>query len=86
MDEKVYSEIFSILKMLGKKYINSIPQEIINVIENSMDKKYQPMYNIDNISNEKIRFETLSVIAYLNTEYWHEIIDDNNMISILFEN
>ncbi len=85
MDAKVYSEIFSILKMLGKKYINSIPKEIINAIENSMDKEYQPMYNIDNISEEKISSEALSIIAYFNMEYWHEIKDDDNMISILFE-
>ncbi len=43
MDAKVYSEIFSTLKMLGKKYIDKIPKEIIEIIMNKMDKNYRPI-------------------------------------------
>lgn len=84
MDAKVYSEIFSTLKMLGKKYIDKIPQEIIEIITNKMDKNYQPIYNINNINKANISKEALSIIAYFNINYWYNN-NTNDMLIILNE-
>ena len=80
MEAKVYSEIFSILTMLGKKYIDSIPKEIKENIINKMDRDYQPVYNISDINRENISEEALSIIVYFNINYWHNDINEDMLI------
>lgn len=86
MSPEIYSEVFSILKVLGNEYIDVVPKDMLNTIKNSMDINYQPKYTIDTISKEKIHPEALAIIAYLNLQFWHKDIDEDNIINILYEN
>ena len=86
MSPEIYSEVFSILKLLGNEYIDVIPQDILNTIKNSMDVNYQPQYSIDTIDKENINPEALSTIAYLNLQFWYKDINEDNIINILYEN
>lgn len=86
MSSKIYSEVFSILKMLGSKYTDVIPKNVFDTIKNKMDINYQPKYTVDTINKEKIHPEALVTIAYLNTEFWQKDIDEDNIINILYEN
>lgn len=86
MSPEIYSEVFSILKALGNEYIDVVPKDMLNTIKNSMDINCQPKYTIDTISKEKIHPEALDIIAYLNLQFWHKHIDEDNIINILYEN
>ena len=86
MSSEIYSEVFSILKLLGKKYIDAVPKNILDTIKNNIDTNYQPKYAIETINNEKIHPETLATIAYLNLQFWHKDVDEDNIINILYEN
>ena len=35
----VYSEVYEILNILGKKYIDKLPKDLYNLIDESRDKK-----------------------------------------------
>lgn len=86
MSPKIYSEVFSILMMLGHEYIDVVPEDILNTIKSNMDINYQPKYTIDTISNQYVHPETLATIAYLNVQFWHKYFDENGVIDILNEN
>ena len=86
MNSKVYSEVFSILKALGNKYIDAIPKDVFETIKNNIDSSYQPEYTIDNINKVKIYSDALALIAYFNSQFWHKYSDDNDIIYVLNEN
>ncbi len=86
MSSEIYSEVFSILKVLGNDYIDVVPKDVLDTIKNNMDINYQPKYTIDTIINEKLHPETLATIAYLNLQFWHKDFDEDNIINILHEN
>ncbi len=69
--EKIYSEVFSILQMLGNKYIEKVPKGLIEIIETRRDIKYNPIY-IDSkpIEEQNVSRETLSMIALIHLNYW----------------
>lgn len=85
MKPKVYSEIYAILNMLGKEYIESISEEILRTIEDNKDENYNPLYTIDNITNQNISDDTISTITYFNIEFWNGITDKNDLITIIPE-
>ena len=45
IDKKAYSELYAILQMLGKEYIDKIPEKIYKTIEKRKDAAYNPVYN-----------------------------------------
>ena len=45
IDKRAYSELYAILQMLGKEYIDRIPRKIYKVIESRKDDTYNPVYN-----------------------------------------
>lgn len=77
----MYSEVYSILNMLGKNYKNSIPKQILNLIENKRFKEYNPQYNASiplwkqNISKDATEF-----ICMLHYNYWTKNEDEKNEI------
>lgn len=85
MDSKVYSEVYSILNMLGDQYISKLPQDIIDLIESNKEDEYIKVYSIDTIKNENINEEALELISYFNIEYWNNDIDIDDIITILPE-
>lgn len=69
--EKIYSEVFSILQMLGNKYIEKVPKGLMEIIESRRDTKYNPKYiNSEPLENQGISRETLSMIALIHLNYW----------------
>ena len=49
---QVYSEIYSVLNLLGKNYINKLPTKLYQLISNKKNRDYIPQYTMD-ISLEK---------------------------------
>ena len=53
---KMYTEVFEVLNLLGNEYIQKIPIQLYNHINNNRDKKSIIEYNINtNILEQNIR-------------------------------
>lgn len=65
--EEIYSEVYEVLRVLGEEYINKIPLNIYNEIEEKRNKKstYEFNYNIDSLS-----IESIHILNELNSKYF----------------
>lgn len=77
----MYSEVYSILNMLGQNYKSSIPKQILNLVENKRFKEYTPKYSVSiplwkqNISKDATEF-----ICMLHYNYWIKNEDEKKEI------
>jgi len=83
MDNRVYSEVMAILNMLGKEYIDLIPNEVMNTIKKNIDPNYQPIFTMDNLDKEELDPNTINLIEIFYKKYWDK--DDEDMIYIFSE-
>lgn len=83
MDNRVYSEVMAILNMLGKEYIDLIPNEVMNTIKKNIDPNYQPIFTMDNLNKEELDPNTINLIEIFYKKYWDK--DDEDMIYIFSE-
>ncbi len=69
--EKIYSEVYAVLHMLGNKYIEKVPHGLMEIIENRRDITYNPIY-VSSVSIEEqgISRDSLSMIALIHLNYW----------------
>lgn len=68
---KTNTEVFEILNILGKEYINKIPVKLYNYIAYNRNKNSILEYDInENILEQGISNESRDFIAYLNVKYW----------------
>ena len=65
--QEIYSEVYEVLRVLGEEYINKIPLNIYNEIEEKRNKKstYEFNYNIDSLNMESIH-----ILSELNDKYF----------------
>lgn len=67
----VYSEVYSILNLLGDHYIEKIPKSLYKMIEERKNDSYYPKYHfISELNNNNIKKESLSLICLLQKNYW----------------
>jgi hypothetical protein len=85
---EAYSEISEILWLLGSKYIDKLPQELIEHIEKNKSKEYTPIYSYENhIDKLDLKDETRSILAFLHYSYWcDDEIKKEQVIKALKEN
>ena len=77
-----YSEVYSLLNILGQKYINSIPKKLYNVIENKRAKSYNPTYDLSiPLYKQKISKKGTALICLLHYNYWCESEEEKNKIN-----
>ena len=84
IDEGVmYSEVYEILGILGPKYINRIPSQLYEYIENNRKKDYScNINNYEPIENQNIMDETIELISLINLKYWADENERESLISI----
>ncbi len=69
--EKIYSEVYAVLQMLGNKYIEKVPHGLMEIVETRRDITYNPKYiNSEELENQGISRESLSMIALIHLNYW----------------
>lgn len=83
----IYSEVYAILNMLGKEYINKLPKDIYNIIKEEKTTEYNPVYETTvALDKQDVKKETISIIAFLHLNYWcneeekiklRELFDEN---------
>ena len=68
---KAYSEVYSFINALGKKYIEKVPQRIYETIDKNRVKSYAPIFKANQtITKNSLSKEALALIAALNLQYW----------------
>lgn len=68
-----YSEVYYIIRMMNKKYVDKIPKKLKKIIINEMDKNYIPKINAKiPLQNQNLQHKTFTILAMINLRYWCE--------------
>lgn len=71
VERKIYSEVYSVITLLGEEYINKLPEKLIKFIKQSKLNTYTPQYSLEiDLDKQEIKKESLALIALINYKYW----------------
>ena len=86
IDKRAYSELYAILQMLGKEYIDRIPRKIYKVIESRKDDTYNPVYNdMEEVLEGRVKRKTVSMLALLDYNYFSTSETDRMYMRYILE-
>ncbi len=86
IDKKAYSELYAILQMLGKEYIDKIPEKIYKTIESRRDDTYNPVYNdMEEVLEGRVKRKTVSILALLDYNYFSTSETDRMYMKYILE-
>ena len=84
--KEMYSEVYSILKLLGDEYITKIPKNLLDMIIQEKLDDYNPEYVLTiNIDEQNIGRDTMAMIALLYLKYWTNSIKERNELEAMFK-
>lgn len=84
--QEIYSEVYSILNLLGESYIKKLPVSLFNMIKEEKRQDYNPKYDSEiNLEQQSIKRETLSMIALFHLNYWCNSDEEKNELKTLFK-
>ena len=84
--QEIYSEVYSILNLLGESYIKKLPVSLFNMIKEEKMQDYSPEYDSKiNLEQQNIKRETLSMIALFHLNYWCDSDEEKNELKTLFK-
>ncbi len=70
LDKKALSEVYAYLNFVGPRYLKKIPNDLIQLIRNKMDKRYYyHLPIIDMIALDTLKRESKVIIAYIECKY-----------------
>lgn len=85
--QEMYSEVYSILNLLGNSYITKLPKSLFKMIEEEKSSTYNPQYSEDqSLSEQNIKRESLSMIALFHLNYWCNSDEEKEQLKQLFKN
>lgn len=85
--QEMYSEVYSILNLLGNNYIDKLPKSLFKMIEEEKSSTYNPQYSEDKSLNEQnIKRESLAMIALFHLNYWCNSNEEKEQLKQLFKN
>ena len=71
--QKAISEVLEYLKGINNNYIEKIPKEFINFLENNKSEAYHPQIDYTKpLSELNLSFTACSIISYICYEFWCE--------------
>ena len=86
IDKRAYSELYAILQMLGKEYIDKIPEKIYKTIEKRKDATYNPVYNdMEEVLEGRVKRKTVSILALLDYNYFSTSETDRMYMKYILE-
>lgn len=86
IDKRAYSELYAILQMLGKEYIDKIPEKIYKTIEKRKDDTYNPVYNdMEEVLEGRVKRKTVSILALLDYNYFSTSETDRMYMRYILE-
>lgn len=84
--KEIYSEVYSILNLLGEEYIKKLPISLFNMIKEERNEEYNPEYDFEtNLEEMNIKKESLSIIALFYLNYWCDSEEDKEELKELFK-
>ena len=85
--KQTYSEVYEVLGILGKNYINKLPSSLYKKIIKEKSDQYRPEYiSITTIENQNIKKEAIAMIALLHLKYWCNSNEEKIKLKKLFQN
>ena len=85
--DKVYSEVYSILNLLGKEYIDKLPKQLYQMIQEKRDISYCPSYDMSiDINEQNISEQALAMITLFNMKCWSNEEEKEKIQKSLDEN
>lgn len=70
---KAYAEVLKILSYMEQKYVDKIPQKLLDLFNEEKDKDYIPNINPNiSLAEQGLQRKTLALLAMLNVNYWCE--------------
>ena len=86
IDKRAYSELYAILQMLGKEYIDKIPEKIYKTIETRKDDTYNQIYNdMEEVLEGRVKRKTVSMLALLDYNYFSTSETDRMYMRYILE-
>ena len=84
--KEMYSEVYSILKILGKEYMEKLPKTILKIIIESREENYNPKYDLSiPLKNQDINRKSIAMITLLHYNYWCETEEDRAKLKNILE-
>lgn len=85
--QEMYSEVYSILNLLGNSYITKLPKSLFKMIEEEKSSTYNLQYSEDqSLSEQNIKRESLSMIALFHLNYWCNSDEEKEQLKQLLKN
>lgn len=82
---QAYAEIDSFIDLLDEYNKNKIPEKLREYFKNEKDEKYIKKINPNqSIQSQKLKEETLALIAMLNLQYWCENEDEKERLKKIY--
>lgn len=83
--KEIYSEVNSVLNMLGEKYIFKLPKSLYEMICEEKLNDYNPKYepNIP-LENQKIKRDSIAMIALFHLNYWCDTQEEKDKLKKLY--
>ena len=86
IDKRAYSELYAILQMLGKEYIDKIPEKIYKTIEKRKDDTYNPIFKgMEEVLEGRVKRKTVSILALLDYNYFSTSETDRMYMRYILE-
>ena len=84
--KETYSEVYSILNMLGENYITKIPSKLYQMIKEEKSNEYNTQYDFTiALEQQNIKKEALSMIALFHLNYWCNSQEEKQELKDLFK-
>lgn len=84
--QEIYTEVYSILNLLGENYIKKLPVSLFKMIQKEKKQDYHPQHSQEiNLKHQKIRRESLAMIALFHLNYWCDSEEEKNKLTLLFK-
>lgn len=82
----MFNEVYSVLNLLGRKYIYKLPNNVYEFIKNERVPNYEFNINMERDVISQISKDALAFISYLNLKYWATLEEQRELIKIYKEN
>lgn len=77
-----YAEVYEILELMEKKYIDKIPKKLVEMFREEKNSKYKFIIDIEKtLYEQKLHRKTMILLAILYVNYWCE--DEQEKDSLL---
>ena len=84
-NSKAYSEVYQIVNMMEKIYLDKIPKNVLDFLDEARDKEYQPIIEINKPLNEqKLQRYTMVLLAILDLNYWCDSEEEKQELLDMF--